>query len=161
MLYRVFCATNLLKIDWLIATLQAKFSEEDQVLRERVDRLNEEIHFLHAPVQKLREMRSHQVGGRHRVCTITPSWSSAHFSASVSESGAPNYTSTPRRSVPVLLVSSSSRDNLQEDSDLSDPVHETIAEQEEGASGFDRGGAVRCNRNGYSGHRETRPINYN
>ena len=136
-------------IDWFI--LQAKFSEEDQALKERVDKLNEEIHVLHAPVQKMKEMRSRSQSGQHRVCTITPSWKSPHFSASVCEFDSLAQTSTPRRSVPVLMVSSSSRDNLQLE-DHGDPVHETITEQEEG-TGLD-GVSDSHHGNGY------KPINF-
>jgi hypothetical protein len=131
----------------------AKFSEEDQALKERVEKLNEEIHILHAPVQKMKEMRLESQSGQHRVCTITPSWKSPHFSASVYEFDSPAQTSTPRRSVPVLMISSSSRDNLQ--LDLGDPVHETITEQEEG-TGLD---GLSDSRHG-NGYKETRPINF-
>ena len=139
--------------------LQAKFSEEDQALKERVDRLNEEIHVLYTPVQKLKEKQSQQTSSsRRRVCTVTPAWKSPHFSASISEFGSPRQTSTHRGSLPVVMVSSSSRDNLQDD--LGDPVHETITEQEEGVGGGDGGAPERCTDNGHRDSKETRTVTF-
>ena len=77
------------------------------MLKERVDKLNEEINILATPVRKLGQTRTALPD-----CTnisASPSWKTAHFSMSISEGDYPS-----RSLVPMLLVSSSSQDNLKE-----------------------------------------------
>ena len=97
-----------------ICPKQARLSEEDQVLKDRVDKLNEEINILNStPVRRKSQQRLPARRGN-----ASPSWKkSAFFSATISEGDYPSR-------VPVLLVSSSSRDNQ-----LGCSVHETITEQ--------------------------------
>ena len=107
---------------------QAKLSEEDQVLRERVEKLNEEINSLHSSCTVVRRSRA----GSHGQ--ITPGWrASSHFSGSFT--GGESF-SRARRSIPVICVSSNSQDRLRGLELLQevDSVHETIDEQTDATS---------------------------
>ena len=99
---------------------QAVLSEEDQVLKERVERLSEEINILNTPVKQMQS--NHQ----STSVLVSPSWKTAsQFSMSISESDYPSMRQT-KNSLPTLVVSrnDSVRAQAQELT-----IHETIAEQ--------------------------------
>lgn len=87
-----------------ILPTQAKLSEEDEVLKERVDKLNEEVNILNTSTAlrylHTRRESDHQASVTH--------WKSASFSVGGCHSRMPSSPAT----VPILLVSSSSQDSL-------------------------------------------------
>lgn len=87
-----------------ILPTQAKLSEEDEVLKERVDKLNEEVNILNTSTA-LRCLHTRRESDHQ--ASVTP-WKSASFSRGGCHSRMPSSPAT----VPILLVSSSSQDSL-------------------------------------------------
>lgn len=88
-----------------ILPTQAKLSEEDEVLKERVDKLNEEVNVLNTSTA-LRHLHT-QRGSGHQTNVSSIPWKSASFSG-----GCHSRMPSSPSSVPLLLVSSSSQDHL-------------------------------------------------
>lgn len=109
----VICVTNYALIpppvnDFRVYILptQAKLSEEDEVLKERVEKLNEEVNILNTSTA-LRCVHTRRDSGHRASIPSIPYWKSASFSGAC-HSRTPSSPAT----VPIVLVSSSSQDSL-------------------------------------------------
>lgn len=98
-------------------------SEEDQVLRERVDKLNEEINILNScSVSRWQHTNADVPNG------TTAHRKSLYSSVSITEGEYPSRLTKSPRSVPVLVISSSGsfEDGRLHDSGI---IHQSIDEQ--------------------------------